>query len=123
VTLRAVPSLKELKPHPERAAELPLPTAAALLSACTEEIADLVKLRDTLRLRLASGFAPKGDDGDRLICAEQVGGMLGRSKSWVDHHLADLPPRKSLLGEPMWLSSDIEKWMKNLPPYGEERRG
>jgi predicted DNA-binding transcriptional regulator AlpA len=64
--------------------------------------------------------APPPADGEQLLDAAEVARMLGRAKSWVEHHLDDLPPRKSLLGAPVWRKRDVEAWIKNLPKYGED---
>jgi hypothetical protein len=34
-----------------------------------------------------------------------VAAFLGVSRSWVEKHIADLPPRRSFAGTPRWLKS------------------
>jgi hypothetical protein len=116
--LRVVPTLDELVADPARAATLPVEAASALLTQCAVEIATYETLREALRLRIASGAVALVDDGEQIIGTEGLGRMLGRGKSWIEHHLDELPERRSLLGAPVWLKRDVEQWIKGLPKYG-----
>jgi hypothetical protein len=117
--LRTLPTLDELAAEPGKVDALPVEAVKRLL----------VRNRavgEALLARLISEPAgePKsnGMEGDdRLIGAAAVGEMIGRSRSWVEHHLDKLPPRLSLIGEPVWLKRDVERWIKGLPKYGEKK--
>ena len=56
---------------------------------------------------------------ERLLDVSEVASMIGMSGSWVEKHVKDLPHRVSVIGNPRWKKSDVEKWMKNLPTYGK----
>lgn len=55
---------------------------------------------------------------ERALDAEEVGRLVGFSKSWVEHHAADLPPRRSIGGSPRWLLSEVTQWLNERPRYG-----
>jgi predicted DNA-binding transcriptional regulator AlpA len=72
-------------------------------------------------LSTAAAVAPttrSADDGERLLSAAAVAQLSGFSKRWVEKHLEDLPPRRSVAGQPRWLRSEIEKWMRSRARYG-----
>jgi predicted DNA-binding transcriptional regulator AlpA len=120
----ALPDLDEMAAHPDRVAGLPAGVVAILLPTCAAAITRYEALREVLRLRIAMAAAQANvDEGERLLGTEEIGRMVGRSKSWVEHHTADLPPRRSLLGQPVWLKRDIDKWIKALPRYGANGDG
>jgi hypothetical protein len=113
------PTLDDLRSDPARVAALPAEAAAALLAQLSVEIAGYETLREALRLRTVAAATAHADDGEQLIGAEEFARILGRSKSWVEQHLDDLPPRRSLLGSPVWVKGDVERWIKALPKYGK----
>jgi hypothetical protein len=43
---------------------------------------------------------------DSLIDKESVAALIGMSVSWVEKHSDDLPPRRSVSGNPRWLKSE-----------------
>jgi hypothetical protein len=47
--------------------------------------------------------------------------MIARSKSWIEHNLDKLPDRRSLYGEPVWLKSEIDRWIESLPKYARRK--
>ena len=62
--------------------------------------------------------APTLSGDDVLLDYAGVARFLGVSRSWVEKHVADLPPRRSLAGTPRWLRSELEKWIRSRPKYG-----
>jgi predicted DNA-binding transcriptional regulator AlpA len=58
-------------------------------------------------------------DPDSLLSNAAVARRIGASRSWVEHHYAELPPRVSLVGRPRWRSADIDRWVANRPRFGE----
>jgi len=110
-----VPSLDELVEHPELVAELPAEVASALAG---QAIAAFVAL---LPATASLPRAPSASEPSRpeFLDARAVAQVLGVSVSWVEKHVADLPPRRSLCGAPRWLRSDLEKWIKARPAYGD----
>lgn len=116
---RSVPSLDELVAEPATAAELPAGAAVAMLKRCNEVLAAHEALREALRARIASAATAAGNGKPALLSTEDVARLLGRSKSWVEHHLDDLPPRCTLLGAPVWHRRVIEEWVESLPEYGD----
>jgi hypothetical protein len=117
--LRQLPTLDELATHPELATEL---RADAVLLLHARAVRALVALEGPLLVgghTKSSPVANGNGQGEQLLGAEQVGQMLGRGKSWVEHHLDSLPRRRSLLGEPMWLKSDVARWIEGRPEYAK----
>jgi predicted DNA-binding transcriptional regulator AlpA len=111
--LRTVPTLDEIVADPAKVADLPPETVKCLL-AKHAAVGELLLAR-LIAIPVAQ---PKPDGGEQLIGAAEVAEMLGRGKSWVEHHLDELPSRRSLLGSPVWVRADIEAWIKGLPKYG-----
>jgi hypothetical protein len=89
---------------PEQAEGL-APQCAAVLAAVTT--------------RASQRLVPMADD--RVIDSGEFAALLGKSRSWVEHHLADLPPRVTVLGSPGWLLSAATRFLKHLGRYGESR--
>jgi predicted DNA-binding transcriptional regulator AlpA len=112
--LRAMPTLDELAANPAKASTLPAEIVKEL-------VVKHAAVGEVLLARLiVAEPKPNGDSGgDGIVGSDEVGRMLGRSRSWIEHHLDDLPPRRSLLGAPVWLRRDVEAWIKNLPKYGK----
>jgi predicted DNA-binding transcriptional regulator AlpA len=83
------------------------------------EVARWQTLADTLRRRVVAPTAATAEDRTVLLGVVDLARLLGRRRSWVEHHVDDLPPRRSLMGSPVWMRSDVERWIKTLPKYGE----
>lgn len=90
--LRPIPTLDQIAAEPSRAADLPLPTAQALLSA-------LLTAQAALWGRLLSGEngdgqRPPGEkvpNGDQLLTVEEAAKRLGTSKDWLYRRTSRLP--------------------------------
>jgi hypothetical protein len=111
--VNGVPTLDELLADPAKAATLPAEIVKQL-------IVRHAAVGEVLLTRLIMAEPkPNGDlGGEVLVGTEEVGRMLGRSKSWIEQHVDELPPRRSLLGSPVWARTDVERWIKGLPKYG-----
>jgi predicted DNA-binding transcriptional regulator AlpA len=59
------------------------------------------------------------DDGDRLLDASEVGRLIGKSRGWVEHNVADLPERIRVGGEGRWSERELQRWMVNRPRWSE----
>jgi len=102
-------SLDSIAENPQLALLLSPEEAAALSISCVAVMAVLHQ----------RSVAPVSrPSAERLINAGEMAKLLGKSKSWVEKHPKDLPPRRSLVGNPCWLLSDVEKWLLNSPVYG-----
>jgi hypothetical protein len=108
-----IPTLDELAADPEKLESLPAEAVRALL-------VKHAVVGQVLLTRLLAPEPKTNRASQQLVGAAEVADMLGRGKSWVEHHLDDLPPRRSLCGQPVWLKCDVEAWMKHLPKYGAE---
>jgi predicted DNA-binding transcriptional regulator AlpA len=77
---------------------------------------------EILRVRFVTrGIPIDRRSDDDLIEMTEAASMVGVSKSWVEKHLAELPPRRDLCGLPRWLRSDLKAWIRNRPQYGHVR--
>jgi hypothetical protein len=85
-----------------------------LLDALADRIAAAVAGKLTAR---AAGSSARGES-EIFLDNEGAADLFGVSKSWVEHHLKDLPPRRSVDGTPRWLKSDLVQWARNRPVYG-----
>jgi predicted DNA-binding transcriptional regulator AlpA len=110
---RPVPSLEAIAADPTLAEALP-PDAVRTLAAKAA-----VVLASLLAVRGGNGAHDfRQQDADVVLDYAGVAAFLGVSRSWVEKHIADLPPRRSLAGTPRWLKSELEKWIRNRPKYG-----
>jgi hypothetical protein len=111
----AAPSVDALLDDPAMVAELPPLSAAKLLAFANRELARLSTLRDVLRAHLSRDqraiVVP-------VVDMPEAARLLGRSVRWLHNHLDELPPRRSLLGTPVWLRRDLEQWLQSRPEYG-----
>lgn len=117
--LRAVPTLDELAAHPQRAAELTSEAARTLLPRCSEELVRLAELRDVLLLAAFANGTAKRESGDRLLDAEAVAVKIGKSRSWLEKHTDELPPRRRVGGEALWSERELEAWIRTRPRWEE----
>ena len=108
-TSAASPTLDSLAQNPQLALLLSPEDAAALALSCAAVMAVLQHRSLTPVSRLSE---------DRIINAEELGQLLGKKKRWVEGHLDELPSRRSILGNPSWLLSEVENWMRKTPRYG-----
>ena len=106
------PTLDDLAADPAKAMSLPVEVARALLP----KVASLheVLLVSALAPHAA---APRANPGDRFIDADEVGDMIGKSKSWVEKNTAVLPKRKRVGGEGKWSEREIQQWMRYREPW------
>lgn len=112
---RSVPTLDELAAHPERATELPAGVARQLY---VQVAALKAALAATL---LASPVAApvRPPHGDRFVGPAEVAVKIGKSRSWVEKHAAELPPRRRVGGEGLWSERELEAWIRARPRWGE----
>lgn len=54
-----------------------------------------------------------------LIGVEGVAALIGLSVSWVEKHPDELPPRRSVAGNPRWVKSEVLAWIAQRPVYGQ----
>lgn len=104
----ASPTLDSIAQNPKLALLLSPEDAAELVLSCAAVMA-------VLHQRSVAPVTRAADD--RIINAEELAKILGKSKRWVEGNLEDLPPRRSLVGNPCWLLSDVEDWMRKTPRY------
>jgi len=113
-----VPTLDDLAQQPELAVGLDWAAALALharaLRALAALEAPLLAHAHVQPLRAAE------TDGGALLDARGVAKLIGVSKSWVDHHTADLPSAVRIGSRPRWRRSDLERWLRTRPAYGRE---
>ncbi len=116
-----LPSIADLAADPARVVSLPAEAARVVLGQVAAEVARWQTLAEALRQRVVASTAAPAEDGTVMLGVDDLARLLGRRRSWVEHHVDDLPPRRSLCGQPVWLRSDVERWLKGLPTYGEAR--
>ena len=109
--LREVHSLDSLMANPGKALDLPPEVRQSYLMG-------LFALLPVLILPSERGAKiPVLDDA--LIGVDEVAHLIGLSASWVEKHPDALPARRSVVGNPRWLKSEVVAWIKNRPKYGE----
>ena len=112
-----IPTLDEVAADPQRAQNLPPDVSQALTWKC------LTALTALHVCALASGSRRPANTmaceaGERLLTVSDVAARIVMSVSWVEKHTADLPARVSVVGNPRWRKSDVDRWIKNRPQYG-----
>jgi predicted DNA-binding transcriptional regulator AlpA len=113
--LSSTPEIHELLENPSRVAELPPEAARTLfVRVAALQAALTTTLLPTLSLEKAA------QNGDRFLDATEVGTMIGKSRSWVEHNLDKLPQRRRVGGEGRWSQREILRWMQNAPRWSEE---
>jgi predicted DNA-binding transcriptional regulator AlpA len=115
---RAVPSLDEV--IPEQAAELAPDIARALLRRCSEEQRRLAELHDALMIAAFANGAAHRETRDRFLDADEVGTMIGKSRSWVEKNTEILPKRRKVGGEGKWSEREVQQWMRYRETWKEE---
>ena len=109
---RSIPSLDELAADPEKVDALPVDVVKRLLVKHATVGAAL-----SGRLLGVAEREPYTNGPDRFLDAEHVGTMIGKSRSWVEHHLKELPPRRKVGGEGVWSEREIQIWMRHREPW------
>ena len=110
-TLQEVPSLDELAADLKLVKNLPPEVALDRYLVC---MSVLMTLGPQLAIRKTEPSST-----NCFLNVDDVAQLIGMSGSWVEKHVKDLPPRKSIVGNPRWEKRDIEHWMKNRPIYGK----
>jgi predicted DNA-binding transcriptional regulator AlpA len=112
--LRAIPTLDDLVECPAQAAELPADVLRALTFRALTALS-------ALHSTMGQAAVPSTGERDQaeLLGTREVARILDVSVSWIEKHVDDLPPRRSLCGAPRWLRADLEKWIKARPVYGK----
>lgn len=120
--LRTAVALEDLLGEPAKVGDL-LPAAAmGLLRDCEARLTAYQGLRDALLIRAfsANGSSPgRRDEDNRLLDAAEVGQLIGKSRSWVEHNISELPERIRVGGEGRWSEHEIQRWMLNRPRWNE----
>jgi predicted DNA-binding transcriptional regulator AlpA len=104
--LYTVPTLDELAADPVRVATLPTDTAKVLLA----KVAGLHAL--LLTSAMAAPPSSSINAADRFLNASEVGAMIGKSVSWVEKHVDELPKRRRVGGEGVWSEREVQAWMR-----------
>jgi predicted DNA-binding transcriptional regulator AlpA len=110
--LPVVPTLDEIAAGPAKVDALPIKVVKQLLVR-NRTVGDLL----LARLISEPSVEPKLNGADRFLNAAQVGAMIGKSRSWVEKNIAELPPRRKVGGEGMWSEREIQTWMKHREPW------
>lgn len=113
MSVHPVPTLDELSRDPGRAAELPRHLATELTLKALGVVAALASV---------GGSEPQtwvqsrpAEPGEQYLDHAAVAELLGVSKSWVEHNLEELPPRRRFGNRQRWLRSEIVTWMRTRP--------
>jgi predicted DNA-binding transcriptional regulator AlpA len=114
--VNSAPTLDDLLSDPSRVRELP-PAAARELFV---RLATLQAALTTAILPSVS-FEKRTPTVDRFLDAAEVGEMIGKSRSWVEHHVVELPERRRVGGEGRWSQREVEAWMHRCPSWSEQR--
>jgi predicted DNA-binding transcriptional regulator AlpA len=113
--LSSMPAIEELLDNPSRVADLPTEAARALFVR-------LAGLQAALTVAVLPASAPEkspSQKGDRFLDAEEVDAMIGKSRSWVEHNVDELPERRRVGGEGRWSEREIQRWMQNRPHWDD----
>jgi predicted DNA-binding transcriptional regulator AlpA len=113
--LMQVPSLDDVAEDPTLAIDL---DPVVILALHARALHALTALEAPLLLRATRQPAREAQSDGQLLDARAVAAVLDVSVSWVEKHVRDLPPRRSLCGSPRWLRSDLDRWIHTRPSYG-----
>ena len=105
-------SLDQLAHSPEDVTDLPM-EYVEILSNKAMTVLNAIMLRRSRETSVRPPVDPE------LLTAEGVGHIIGKSKSWVNKNRDFLPQRRQVGDKPMWLRSEILKWVKARPAWGE----
>jgi predicted DNA-binding transcriptional regulator AlpA len=113
--MNIAPTFEDLLADPSRVHELPLAAARTLFVR-------LAALQATLTTAIlpVTPIEKRTSTTDKFLDAAEVGAMIGKSRSWVEHHVGDLPERRRVGGEGRWSEREIQHWMQNCPTWSEE---
>ena len=112
---RSILSLDELAAHPERVGELAADTVRHLyVRVATLKVALWANLPPSI-----PAVSPASRDGDRLLGPAEVAARICKSRSWVEKHANELPPRRRVGGEGLWSEREIDVWIRTRPRWGE----
>lgn len=109
--LASVPTLDELAHEPGRAAGLPRPVATELTLKALGVVAALAAIGHAAAP--AAPVPPREEE--QYLDHAGVAALLGVSKSWVEHNLEELPPRRRFGNRQRWLRSEMVTWMRTRP--------
>ena len=110
-----VPTVDELIADPSKVKSLPPEVRKSIWL-------NVWNLEKVLALEIITGSHQGGKTpppDDVLIGVEEVAHLIGTSNSWVEKHTDNLPPRRSVEGNPRWLKSEVLAWVKTRPVYGQ----
>jgi len=111
--LRVVARLDDLAREPARARDLSLEDLCALYTQAATVHAILIAALHTHQ----QIHVPAARAGDRLLGPQEVADRIGKSRSWVQKHAADLPPRRRIGGEGLWSERELDAWLRTRPPW------
>jgi predicted DNA-binding transcriptional regulator AlpA len=114
--LSSMPEIEELLENPSRVADLP-PEAARTLFV---RLAALQAALTVAVLPAPAAARSPLQNGDRFLDAEEVGAMIGKSRSWVEHNVEELPEPRRVGGERRWSEREIQHWMQACPGWSEQ---
>lgn len=109
-------TLSALLQAPERVSEVPVEQIPVLVAELASEQAALSAMQGVLtaRLLVAPAEHPSGDAGDRLLTAEEVAGVLGVTKRWVQRRARRLPfSRRISVRSVRYSEAGLKRWMAN----------
>lgn len=111
----SVVSLDALIADPGRASEVPRQQIPTVLARLAAEQAALSALQGALTARLVSSQSePRPDPVDRLLTADEVAGMLGMTKRWVQRRARRFPFARKLSDRAVRYSeAGLKRWMVN----------
>lgn len=113
--LRLIPNFAELLDDPIRAAELPADAARLLLV----RVAALQAALSAALMPPSSAATASASHGDRLLGVADVAVKVGKSRSWVEKHVDELPPRRRVGGEGLWSERELEAWIRTRPRWDD----
>lgn len=113
MSVHPVPTLDELSREPGRAAELPRHLATELTLKALGVVAALASVGGSEPQAWVQSRSAEPEE--QYLDHAAVAELLGVSKSWVEHNLEELPPRRRFGNRQRWLRSEIVTWMRTRP--------